>query len=67
MAAQETVALRGLIQRGQGEASSHTTFLAGEYTQSSIYLGKGLPLIAKDNYLKLMVLVLHCVWEDAGI
>ena len=35
--------------------------------QSGIHLGKRLLLITKNEYLKLVILVLFCVWEDARI
>lgn len=62
-----SVALRKLFQRGR-ERSLCICVLAGEYVQSGIHLGKGKDATShKEQYLKLMISVLLCVWEDARL
>ena len=56
-----------LLQRGRGGASIYLHFLAGKYRHSSIQLGKRLLLFTKNTYLKLMILVLFYVQEEARI
>ena len=64
-----SAALNKLLWRDRGGTSIYMDFfLAGRYMQSSIHLGKKkLLLITKNRYLKLMILVLFCVWLDARI
>ena len=52
----------GRLQRGKGGARVYELF-AGKNMQSSI---ESLLLITKNRHLKLMILVLFCVWEEDG-